>query len=83
MQNTLINVSYGCGIWTSSMADYFQFDQRKRNYLHPVAGSEAESTGAGLFKRISDKQIAINAADRLEAKAGTVGVRRRLTSLSL
>ncbi len=27
------------------------FDQSKRNYLHPVAGSEAANIGAGLFKR--------------------------------
>jgi hypothetical protein len=27
----------------------FERDQTKRNYLHPVAGSEAAKTGAGLF----------------------------------
>ena len=26
-----------------------EMDQRKRNYLHPVAGSDAARTGAGLF----------------------------------
>lgn len=28
-----------------------EMDQSKRNYLHPVAGSEAEKIGAGLFKK--------------------------------
>lgn len=27
----------------------FERDQTKRNYLHPVAGSEAAKVGAGLF----------------------------------
>jgi hypothetical protein len=27
----------------------FERDQSKRNYLHPVAGSEAAKIGAGLF----------------------------------
>jgi hypothetical protein len=26
-----------------------EFDQTKRGYLHPVAGSEAAAIGAGLF----------------------------------
>ncbi len=28
-----------------------EMDQRKRNYLHPVAGSDAARTGAGLFTK--------------------------------
>ena len=27
-----------------------EMDQSKRNYLHPVEGSEAAKMGAGLFK---------------------------------
>jgi len=29
-------------------------DQTKRNYLHPVAGSEAAKVGAGLFLKPSE-----------------------------
>ena len=29
----------------------FERDQTKRNYLHPVAGSEAAKIGAGLFMK--------------------------------
>jgi hypothetical protein len=28
-----------------------EMDQRKRNYLHPVASSEAAMVGAGLFAK--------------------------------
>jgi hypothetical protein len=28
-----------------------EMDQSKKNYLHPIAGSEAEKIGAGLFKK--------------------------------
>ena len=28
-----------------------EMDQRKRNYLHPVAGSDAAKIGAGLFAK--------------------------------
>ena len=28
-----------------------EMDQRKRNYLHPVAGSDAAKVGAGLFAK--------------------------------
>ena len=28
-----------------------EMDQRKRNYLHPVAGSDAARIGAGLFTK--------------------------------
>ena len=28
-----------------------EMDQRKRNYLHPVAGSDAAKVGAGLFMK--------------------------------
>jgi hypothetical protein len=28
-----------------------ELDQTKRNYLHPVAGSEAAKIGAGLFMK--------------------------------
>ena len=30
-----------------------EMDETKRNYLHPVEGSEAARIGAGLFTRIS------------------------------
>lgn len=29
-----------------------EMDQRKRNYLHPVAGSDAAKVGAGLFVKV-------------------------------
>jgi hypothetical protein len=37
------------GTKTSEQSILFERDQSKRNYLHPVAGSEAAKIGAGLF----------------------------------
>lgn len=37
------------GTKTTEQAIVFERDQSKRNYLHPVAGSEAAKIGAGLF----------------------------------
>jgi hypothetical protein len=37
------------GTKTSEQSITFERDQSKRNYLHPVAGSEAAKIGAGLF----------------------------------
>ncbi len=37
------------GTKTTEQAILFERDQSKRNYLHPVAGSEAAKIGAGLF----------------------------------
>jgi hypothetical protein len=31
-----------------------EMDQSKRNYLHPVAGTEAAAIGSGLFKKQYD-----------------------------
>ncbi len=38
---------------TSEQTIVFERDQSKRNYLHPVAGSEAAKVGAGLFLKPS------------------------------
>lgn len=36
---------------TSDQPVLFERDETKRNYLHPVAGSEASKIGAGLFRK--------------------------------
>ncbi|MEK7834418.1 MAG: hypothetical protein AAB401_25240 [Acidobacteriota bacterium] len=41
------------GTKTSEQSITFEHDQSKRNYLHPVAGSEAAKVGAGLFLKPS------------------------------
>ncbi len=37
---------------TSEQSITFERDQSKRNYLHPVAGSDAAKIGAGLFLKL-------------------------------
>jgi hypothetical protein len=43
------------GSEVSDKAVAVEMDETKRNYLHPVAGSEAARIGAGLFTKVAEK----------------------------
>ena len=59
-----------------------EMDQRKRNHLHPVAGSDAARTGAGLFTNGLGVSRSSGSATRICAQLGMragLGQKRGLT----